>query len=103
MLMQHRDGMLNIFIDGLISAALHILPNQRLNFRSKVDFHDAILQSEGTTAAPILTLMLRKCSGKPPHIAQASIFSEGSGSSKFFPLPCPTSKIKPSSILRVFE
>jgi hypothetical protein len=43
LLVKHRNRVLNVFVDGLIYPALDVLPNKRLKFGTKSDFHLPIL------------------------------------------------------------
>jgi hypothetical protein len=50
--MKNGNGMLNIFVHGLIRFALDVLPNHGLKFRSKSNLHVTILplqSSDSTT------------------------------------------------------
>jgi hypothetical protein len=47
-LMEHSNGMLDKFVDGLVGPALNVLSNKRLKFGPKPNFHVVILPDMAT-------------------------------------------------------
>src|ERR1039458_1347211 len=65
---KHRNRVLDVFVYGLVGAALDILPNQRLKFRSKSYFHSDILPCATRRYIPSSILLwpaTSSCGGVP--------------------------------------